>query len=126
MERRTRLGTVRGLGSAKEGTAHWWAQRVTAVALVPLTIWFVFVALRLLGADHATFKEWIANQGNALTMILFVIALFHHAQLGMQVVIEDYVHGEAAKVTSLLIMKFVAFVFAASSVVSVLRLSFGA
>ena len=126
MERRTRLGAVLGLGSAKEGVGHWWAQRVTAIALVPLTLWFVFVAIGLMGTDYATFKEWVSNNGNALLLILLVIALFHHAQLGMQVVIEDYVHSEAVKVTSLLIMKFTAFVFAMSSILSVLRLSFGA
>ncbi len=123
--RSSRLGTVRGLGSAKDGVAHWWAQRVTAVALVPLTLWFVFVGIGLMGTDYATFKEWVTTPGNALLLILLVIALFHHAQLGMQVVIEDYVHGEAAKVTGLLIVKFTAIVFAASSILAVLKLSFG-
>jgi succinate dehydrogenase / fumarate reductase membrane anchor subunit len=120
MELRSSLGRARGLGSAKEGVAHWWAQRVTAIALVPLSIWFVCAAISLLGADHATFQTWIAQFGNALLMILTVLALFYHALLGMQVVIEDYVHGEGARIATLLIVKFVLLALAASCVLAVI------
>lgn len=118
-ELRSSLGRARGLGSAKEGVGHWWAQRVTAIALVPLSIWFVVAMISLIGADLATFEEWIGMFGNALLMILTVLVLFYHAHLGMQVVIEDYVHGEAPRVATLLIVKFVLASLAASCVLAV-------
>ncbi len=126
MEMRSTLGRVRGLGSTNEGVAHWWAQRLTAIALVPLVIWFVFAALALVGADHATFKAWAGSFGNALLLVLLIVTLFHHAQAGVQVVIEDYVHGEAIKITSIMVVKFVAFACAASCVLAVLSMVFGA
>lgn len=116
---RSQLGRVRGLGSAKEGVGHWWAQRVTAIALVPLSIWFVIAAISLIGADHATMQEWLAQFGNALLMILTVLVLFYHAHLGMQVVIEDYVGGEGARVATLLVVKFALAALAASCVLAV-------
>ncbi|MBK8208618.1 MAG: succinate dehydrogenase, hydrophobic membrane anchor protein [Rhodospirillales bacterium] len=116
---RSSLGRVRGLGSAKEGVGHWWAQRVTAIALVPLAIWFVIAIVSLIGADYATFQLWLAQFGNALLMILTVIVLFYHAHLGMQVVIEDYVHGEGTRVATLLAVKFVLASLAASCVLAV-------
>jgi succinate dehydrogenase / fumarate reductase membrane anchor subunit len=119
MELRSTLGRVRGLGSAKEGVGHWWAQRVTAIALVPLSIWFVVAAISLMGADYADFQAWIGQFGNALLMILTVLVLFYHAHLGMQVIIEDYVHGERALVASLLIVKFVLAALAASCILAV-------
>ncbi len=118
-ELRSSLGRARGLGSAKEGVGHWWAQRVTAIALVPLSIWFVVAMISLIGADLASFEEWIGMFGNALLMILTVLVLFYHAHLGMQVVIEDYVHGEAPRVATLLIVKFVLASLAASCVLAV-------
>jgi succinate dehydrogenase / fumarate reductase, membrane anchor subunit len=120
MQLRSSLGRVRGLGSAKEGVGHWWAQRVTAIALVPLSIWFVCVAISLVGADYATFHVWLSEFGNALLMILTVLALFYHAHLGMQVVIEDYVHGEGARIATLLIVKFVLMALATSCVLAVI------
>ncbi|QLH40602.1 MAG: succinate dehydrogenase, hydrophobic membrane anchor protein [Defluviicoccus sp.] len=120
MELRSSLGRARGLGSAKEGVGHWWAQRVTAIALVPLAIWFVCAAISLLGADYSTFQAWISEFGNALLMILTALVLFYHAHLGMQVVIEDYVHGEAARIATLLIVKFVLAALAASCVLAVI------
>jgi succinate dehydrogenase / fumarate reductase membrane anchor subunit len=120
MELRSSLGRARGLGSAQEGVGHWWAQRVTAIALVPLSIWFVLAAISLLGADYATFAAWLGTFGNALLMALLVIVLFYHAQLGMQVVIEDYVSGHAALVTTLLIVRFALFVLAASCLLAII------
>lgn len=119
MELRSALGHARGLGSAKEGVGHWWAQRVTAIALVPLSIWFVISVLALMGADHAAFSAWIGEFGNALLMALLVIALFYHAHLGMQVVIEDYVSSHAALITTLLIVRFVLFLLAVSCLLAI-------
>ena len=119
------LSRVRGLGSAKEATAHWWAQRLTSIALVPLTIWFAVSALSLIGADLASFRAWLGEHGNSLLMVLWVATLFHHAQLGLRVIIEDYVHGESAKIASLIAVKFLAVVLATSSVLAVLRVAFG-
>jgi succinate dehydrogenase / fumarate reductase membrane anchor subunit len=119
MELRSSLGRVRGLGSAKEGVGHWWAQRVTAIALVPLVIWFVFAAVSLMSADYDAFQDWIGQFGNSLLMILTVLVLFYHAHLGMQVVVEDYVHGEAARVLTLLAVRFMLAVLAASCVLAV-------
>ena len=125
MSLKSDLGQVRGLGSAKEGTAHWWAQRVTAVALVPLSLWFVWSATTLVGVDQASFKEWLNHAANLMLMILFVGSLFYHMQLGLQVVIEDYVHGEITKVTSLVLNLLVAVFFGVSSIIALLKVAFG-
>ena len=125
MSLRSDLGRVRGLGSAKEGTSHWWAQRLTAVALVPLSVWFVWSAINLVGVDHIGFKNWLNENANLVLMILFVGSLFYHMQLGLQVVIEDYVHGEKKKVTSLVLNLFVALFFGVSSIVALLKVAFG-
>ena len=125
MEMRSTLGRARGLGSAKEGVGHWWAQRVTAIALVPLSIWFVFSVIGLMGADLAAFQEWLSLFGNLLLMVVFIIVMFYHAHLGIQVVIEDYVGGEAAKVTWLLIAKFALAMMAISCVLAAFSLSLG-
>ncbi|MFO1127475.1 MAG: succinate dehydrogenase, hydrophobic membrane anchor protein [Rhodospirillales bacterium] len=120
MEMRTSLGRVRGLGSAQEGVGHWWAQRLTAIALVPLCIWFVCAVISLNGADYLAYSHWIGQFGNALLMILTVLVLFYHAALGMQVVIEDYVSGEGARIVVLIVTRFVLFALAASCVLAVL------
>ncbi len=119
------LGRVRGLGSAKTGSEHWWAQRVTAVALVPLTLWFIYSALALAGADYAAAKAWLGTPINAILMVLLVVATFHHVQLGLQVVIEDYIHGEASKVAALVAVKLGCVALAVAAVFSVLKVSFG-
>jgi succinate dehydrogenase / fumarate reductase membrane anchor subunit len=125
MELRSSLGRVRGLGSAKEGVGHWWAQRVTAIALVPLSIWFVFAAISLIGADYATFRAWLSIFGNALAMIVLVATLFYHSYLGLQVVIEDYVHHEPGRVITLLGSRFVLFVLAVSCILAIVLVAMG-
>ncbi len=125
MIRRTPLGRVRGLGSAKEGTEHFWAQRVTAIALVPLALWFVASLAAYTGADHATAKAWLAEPFTAVVMILLIAAGFHHAQLGLQVVIEDYVSTEWVRVISMIVIKLAAVALAVAAIFSVLKIAFG-
>ena len=110
MSARPPIARVRGLGSAKGGTHHWWMQRVTALALAPLTVWFVASLIRLAGADHAAAADWLAS--------------FHHLQLGLQVVIEDYIHGEAAKIGCIIGVKFASFALAVAAGVAVLKVAF--
>ncbi len=125
---RAPLGRARGRGSAKHGSGHWRWQRITAVLLVPLGLWFAWATIGLigLGFDHSVFRAWMSEPGNTLMMILFAAAMFHHAALGLQVVIEDYVHGPAAKTVSLFASNATMGVLAVSSILAVLRLSVGA
>lgn len=108
MSLQTPLARVLGLGSAKEGVEHWWWQRLTALALIPLSIWFVVAAVSLVGVDHAAARAWVVQPFNKALLIAFLAALLHHAQLGLQVVIEDYVHTEAWKLSLLLAVKALA------------------
>ena len=125
MSLRSPLGRVRGLGSAKTGTDHFWVQRVTAVALVPLTLWFVYALLSLAGADYATVSAWLRSPVNAVLMLALIVATFHHMQLGLQVVIEDYIHGEGIKIASLMIMKGGSLLLAVAAAFAVLKVAFG-
>jgi succinate dehydrogenase / fumarate reductase membrane anchor subunit len=104
-DHRTALGRVRGLGSAKEGVAHWWMQRVTALLLIPLVIWFVAALLAHMGADYAGVIAWLHQPLTYGLMVVLLGAVFWHATLGLQVVIEDYVRGEAAKLALILLTK---------------------
>jgi succinate dehydrogenase / fumarate reductase membrane anchor subunit len=124
MSLRSPLGRVRGLGSAKEGVSHFWQQRLTAVALVPLALWFVVSVISLIHADYQHLHAWISAPGNTALMLLLVFAVFHHAQLGLQVVIEDYVHKECSKLFWIIAVKFLAFLFGVFSAVAVIRLAF--
>jgi succinate dehydrogenase / fumarate reductase, membrane anchor subunit len=119
------LARVRGLGSAKEGVEHWWMQRLTALALVPLTLWFVYSAVRLTGASHAVAASWLKLPQNATLMILLIAAGFHHGQLGLQVVIEDYVHTGGRKLACLIAVKFLAVLLAVGAIVGVLKTALG-
>lgn len=119
------LARVRGLGSAKEGAHHWIAQRMTAVALVPLVLWFMCSLIGLMGADIATIKDWMSSPFNAVLMSCLLIAGFHHAQLGLQVVIEDYIHSHGCKLAAVWIVKGLAFFFGAAAVFSVVKLAVG-
>lgn len=91
----TAYAAARGLGAAGHGVSHWWAQRVSAIALVPLALWLVFAIGSGVAADHATLAAWLGRPVNAILMILLLIAAFHHASLGLQVVAEDYIHTRA-------------------------------
>ena len=125
MSLRTPLGRVRGLGSAKEGTGHFWAQRITAIALIPLTFLFVVIIFAFIGADHARAVGLMGNPLVAVTMLLFIGAGFYHMQLGMQVVIEDYIHHEAVKTLSLLAVSLGTVTLGVASVFAILKLAFG-
>ena len=124
MSLRSPLGRVRGLGSAKGGTHHWWMQRLTAIALVPLTVWFILSLITLSGADHATAAEWLASPLPAVLMILLIVATFHHLQLGLQVIIEDYVHGEGMKLACIIGIKLASFALAVAAGFAVLKIAF--
>ncbi|NKB42899.1 MAG: succinate dehydrogenase, hydrophobic membrane anchor protein [Alphaproteobacteria bacterium] len=123
---RSALGHARGLGSAKEGTHHWWLQRVTAIALVPLTMWLVASIIALSGFGHEAFVVWFGRPVNATLMILFLGVAFHHAQLGMQVFIEDYVSHHGMRTALNLLVKFACYGLATLSIVSILTIAFGA
>lgn len=125
MSFRTPMGRARGLGSARDGAGHWWAQRLTAIALVPLTLWFVASVVALAGASHAEVVAWLGAPVPAVLMILMIVATFHHAQLGLQVVIEDYIHHEAVVIISLVLVKLGAFFCAAYTIFAIVRLTFG-
>ncbi len=119
------MARVRGLGSAKDGVAHWWTQRLTAVALVPLVVWFVLSLICIVGADHAAAVQWLKQPINTTLCVLFVITSLYHAQLGMQVVFEDYCHVEWVKIVSLVLLKMLAVLLATAGVVSILRVTLG-
>lgn len=122
---RNPLARARGLGSAKEGVGHWMQQRITALALVFLTIWFVLVVLSLVHTDYATARATIAMPWNAVLLIALIVTMFKHAVLGLQVVIEDYVHTRWLEVASLVAIKFIAVLAALSGVLAVLRIALG-
>lgn len=122
---RSPLGRVRAYGSAKEGVHHWWAQRLTALALVPLTVWFVGAVIGLAGADYATTRAWIAQPAQAIALVLLIVATFHHGQLGLQVVIEDYVHHEGLRIALIVLVKAAAAVAGAAATLAVLRIALG-
>lgn len=120
MELRSTLGRVRGLGSAKGGTGHWWAQRVTALALVPLVIWFVMLVLRLLSSSQVEVLRLIASPFNTVTLLLFIGVMLYHGYLGIQVIIEDYVHKECMKLALLVSIKFFTVVTGLAGICAVL------
>jgi len=120
---RTPLGRVEGLGAAHRGTEHFISQRVTAVALAPLSIWFVVSALSLIGAERGEAIAFLAEPVNAVLMALFIVAGMMHMALGLQMVIEDYVENEAGKVTLLILNKFAAWVVGAAAIFALLKIA---
>jgi len=121
---RSMLGRARGLGAAKSGTAHWWAQRATAIALVPLALWFLFNVVGLIGAPRSAVAAWAASPIAATLLLALVAALFHHLQLGLQAVMEDYIRVERLRLAGLLLARGVTTLLALMAAISVLKLAF--
>ena len=124
MSLQTPLRRVTGLGSAKEGAGHWWAQRLTAVALVPLGLWFVFSVLGLNHGQYEMIRAWIAEPLNTILLILLILSLLYHSALGLQVVIEDYIHG-AIKIATLISVQFLHILLAVGCGYAVLAVAVG-
>ena len=125
MSMRTPLKNVRYLGSAKEGTDHFWTQRVTGAANAVLTVFAICLALSLLGADHETVKATLSKPLVAVPLLIFIVSAAIHMRLGMQVIVEDYVHAEPAKILILVANTFFAIAVAAAGAFSILKIAFG-
>ena len=121
---RSPLGRALGLGSAKSGVEQWWLERVTAIALVPLTVWFAASIIVHMGSNYATFIDWLKTPAATTLMVLLLTALFYHTALGLQVVIEDYVHS-GSKVQALLGVRFSCVALAVAGILATLHVAFG-
>jgi succinate dehydrogenase / fumarate reductase membrane anchor subunit len=125
MSLRSPLGRVLGMGSAKDGTAHWWAQRVSAVALIPLTLWFVISLLTLPAFDYDTVRSWLSVPISGFLAVLLVGVLAYHSYLGTIVIVEDYVTGTGMKVLTLLVLRFLYVLCGGAGIFAILRVVFG-
>lgn len=121
---RSALSRARGLGSAKSGSAHWWAERVTSIALLPLSLYFVASVILLLGADHARMAAYMAMPWNTALFLALIAIMFQHLALGVQVIVEDYVPNEAKRLVTILLLKGIILFLALASAASVLKLAF--
>lgn len=126
MSLRTPLGNVLGLGSAKDGTSHFWGQRLSGAGLVILGLWFVCSMLMMPGFSHAEAIGFIAAPMNAVMLLLLVITLAYHSNLGLQVVVEDYVHGHGLKLASLVVSRFAHIFLAVAAVYAIIKIGLGA
>ncbi len=126
MSLRSPLGRVLGLGSAKDGTSHWWGQRVSAVALLLLGIWFAWMLATMSGFSHAEAAAFIAQPVNSVLLLLLTASMAYHSYLGIQVVIEDYVHAPGVKVVSLLLSRFAHVLLAVAAIYAILKIGLGA
>jgi succinate dehydrogenase / fumarate reductase membrane anchor subunit len=126
MKYRTPLSKVRGLGPASEGAAHWWMQRLTAVALVPLTLWFGFSVAALSGADYAALVSWIRLPAVSVFLIVLIIAALYHMQLGLKVIVEDYVHVKWLNLLLIIGVDLLSMVLIVAGILSVLKIVLGA
>lgn len=122
---RTPLSQARGTGSAKEGTGHFWHQRLTALALIPLVIWFCFSLASLPQMDYYGIRDWLSAPINSILMISAMIGVFYHAALGLQMVIEDYIGNRGVRVASVILVKLLCVLFAVTGIFSVLRIALG-
>ncbi len=125
MSLRSDLGRVKGLGSAKQGVHHWRVQRLTALALLPLSLWFVTALMSLVTAPHRAVVAWIAQPHITVLLLALVMALFWHAQLGLQVVIEDYIHRPGRQIAAQLVVRAGAILGALAALVAILKISLG-
>ena len=125
MAKTTPVGRVRGLGSAKSGAHHWWLERLTSISTLLLFIWFLVSLLRLSPLDYATVNQWLSSPLAAVPMLLLIVSTFWHLKLGMQVVIEDYVHEEGMKLFSITLLNFLAIGAGALAFFAVLKIAFG-
>ncbi len=123
---RTPLARVRHLGSAKEGTAHWWGMRLSSLALVPLCLYLLAGLMCLMAAPYAEVIAWVAKPHNAVMLGLLIVVMFHHMAHGLQVIAEDYLHHEGVKMAALITIKFLSFAAAALGLFAVLKIAFGA
>lgn len=121
--RRSQLGRVRGSGSAKAGVHHWYSERVTAIALVPLTLWFIFSAVRLAGLPQPAVAGWAGQPWNAVLLLALIVMTFHHMQLGIQVILEDYVNAKWLMNIGILATKAICGVLALVAGLAVLRMA---
>ena len=125
MSMRSPLGRVLGTGAAHDGVRHWWMQRLTSIALVPLTVWFVVSLLALPSLGYGTLIAWMSESWTALLLILLVLTAAWHSQLGVRVVVEDYVHGAGARTLTLVLIGFAHVLLAAAGVFAILKVAFG-
>ncbi len=125
MRRSSALGRVLGNGSAKHGVDHWWVQRVTALALVPLAVWFGVSLLFIARFDYATLTQWINHGWNAVLLVALVLVIAQHSYLGVRVVVEDYVHPPGARMVTLLLLQFAHVLIALMGVLAVLKVALG-
>jgi succinate dehydrogenase membrane anchor subunit len=125
MSLRSPIGRVLGLGAAKEGVSHWWSQRVTSVALLLLGLWFVASLLRMPGFGYEVVITWIALPVNSVLLLLLIGSLVYHSHLGVQVVVEDYVHHHGLKIATMMLLTFAHVAVAALAIFAVLRIAFG-
>jgi succinate dehydrogenase / fumarate reductase, membrane anchor subunit len=121
----TPLGRARSLGAARGGVGHWKLQRLTAMSNAVLVLWFVFSAMALAGASYEEVRAWLASPVTATLMILLVLSVFQHAPLGLQVIIEDYVHHPGARIAALVLVRFVVAGLAVACIVAILTVAFG-
>ena len=120
---RSDLGRVRGLGSAKDGTHHWWVMKLTSVALIPLTFWFAYSVLALIGADQTAVQVWMRQPLQAIILLLFIGFSLHHSANGLQTVMEDYIHCPVKKIILLVGNKLLHVVLAAVAAFSIITLA---
>jgi len=125
MSVRSPLSRVLGLGSAKDGTSHWWAQRVTAVALIPLTLWFFFSLLTLPGLEYESVRTWLSVPISGFLAVLLVAVLAYHSYLGTTVIVEDYVTTSGMKILSLMVLQFLYVLAGGAAIFAILRVVFG-